>query len=244
MYRTLRAFSLNDAKSVRRDSLLVSLLLIPWFLALFLRLLVPEVTTWLGRAYGFDLEPYYPLVAAFFLYLNIPLLFGVMTGFLMLDERDDDTLSALQMTPASLGGFVTYRLLLGYVLSCLLILIAAPLSGLVRWDALLLSLPAALLASLFAPFTAMLLSAFASNKVEGFAIMKGFGLLLLGPLVAYFVGARYEWLFGLLPTYYPAKVLWEGLEGRPYGLPLLLGTLYNALLTAWLTRRFRTQVYR
>lgn len=44
MLRTLAAFSANDARSIRRDSLLLGILIMPWLMALFLRLLVPGVS--------------------------------------------------------------------------------------------------------------------------------------------------------------------------------------------------------
>lgn len=111
----------------------------------------------------------------------------MLSGFMLLDERDDDTLTALRVTPASLQGFTFYRLLTGFALSVLYILVTTPPTGLLSLADTLRAVPAAFLASLFAPLTAMLLGALASNKVEGFAVMKGFGLLMMGPLMAYFV---------------------------------------------------------
>lgn len=244
MLRTLAAFSANDAKSIRRDSLLLGILIMPWLMALFLRLLVPGVSAWTASRFGLDLTTYYPLIVAFFLFLNIPLLFGVLSGFMLLDERDDDTLTALRVTPASLQGFTFYRLLTGFTLSVLYILVTTPLTGLLSLADTLRAVPAAFLASLFTPLTAMLLGAFASNKVEGFAVMKGFGLLMVGPLMAYFVPGAWEALFGILPTYWPAKVFWASVADEPYLWQWLVGLVYNAVLITWLTRRFYAQVYR
>ena len=144
MLRTFSAFGANDLKSVRRDSLLSGVLIAPWLLVLALRLAVPPLAAFFRGRYGFDLQPYYPLVLCFFLYVNIPLLFGVMTGFLMLDERDDDTLTALRVTPASLGGLAGYRLTLSFVLSAICILLTTPLTGLVAIDNLWPIVPPAL----------------------------------------------------------------------------------------------------
>lgn len=37
------------------------------------------------------------------------MVFGVVTGFLLLDERDDRTLTALQVTPLPLRAYIFYR---------------------------------------------------------------------------------------------------------------------------------------
>jgi hypothetical protein len=39
------------------------------------------------------------MLLSFFFVLQIPLLFGLLVGLLVLDERDDDTLTALRVTP-------------------------------------------------------------------------------------------------------------------------------------------------
>jgi fluoroquinolone transport system permease protein len=61
---------------------------------------------------------------------------------------------------------------------------------------------------LLAPIYAVFLGAFASNKVQGFALAKALGVLLIPPLVAYFVNPPWQILFGLDPLYWPVKVFW------------------------------------
>ncbi len=108
--RALVAFGLNDLRSVRRDSLLLYLALIPWLAVLLARLIIPSATDWMAERQGFDLLPYYPLLLSLFFVLQIPLLFGVVMGLLVLDERDDRTLMALQVTPVSLTTYALYRI--------------------------------------------------------------------------------------------------------------------------------------
>jgi hypothetical protein len=51
------------------------------------------------------------------------------------------------------------------------------------------------------------------DKVEGMAVTKGLATLMLGPLAAYFIHSDWQILFGLLPTYWPAKAFWVAGEG-------------------------------
>jgi fluoroquinolone transport system permease protein len=241
MLRTYLAFGLNDLKSINRDSLLFGVIIAPWLLVLSLRLVIPPLTEFLATRYQFDLVSYYPLVICFFLFLNIPLLFGVMTGFLMLDERDNDTLTALRVTPASLQGLVKYRLAIAFLFSTVYILITTPLSGLVKIENGFQILIPALLASLFAPVVTLFLAAFARNKLEGFALIKGAGVVLLGPLMSFFMVGAAQYLFGLLPTFWAVHAFVAALNQESYLVYVVIGLIYNSLLIALLYRRYHAQ---
>ncbi|NJM06005.1 ABC transporter permease subunit [Candidatus Gracilibacteria bacterium] len=241
MMRVFLAFGANDLKSVRRDSLLFSVLITPALLVLALRLAVPPLTIFFQTRYGFDLQRYYPLVACFFLLLNIPLLLGIITGFLMLDERDDDTLTALRVTPTALGGVIGYRLLTGFLLSTVAIMLTIPLSGLVVLQSAWQLLPATMVAALFAPVATLALVAFARNKLEGFALMKGAGLLLMGPIASLFVSGWAQYLFVILPTYWPLQALVAALADKPSALYISGGLLYNVVLMVLLYTQYRRQ---
>ena len=49
---------MNDLKSVRRDPLLVYMLVIPPLMVLLVRLIPPRATGYLSENIGFDLVPY------------------------------------------------------------------------------------------------------------------------------------------------------------------------------------------
>lgn len=97
----LRAFGVNDLKSVRRESLLLYMLVIPPVMVVAVRLIIPAATDYATAGFGLDLVPYYPLLLSFFFVLQLPLVFGLLVGLLILDERDDDTLTARCAQPPS-----------------------------------------------------------------------------------------------------------------------------------------------
>lgn len=239
MVRALRAFGTNDLRNVRRDPLLLTVTLAPLLAVALLRLVVPLVTAYLARAHGFDLTPYYPLLLSLFL-LGLPLGFGALAGFMVLDERDEDTLTALRVAPISLAGYAGYRIATAILLSFAYVLGCVSLTGLLPPELLPELLPSALLAGLCSPVAALLLASFAGNRVEGLALGKAFGVLVMGPLAAYFVvGSRWQLLFGILPTYWPARAFWTAAAGGSYWPYLLAGLAYNLLLTGLLLRRFQ-----
>jgi len=57
---------------------------------------------------------------------------------------------------------------------------------------------------MFALFNATL----AQNKVQGFAVMKATSIIPIPPLLAYYGDSGWQWLFGLVPSYWPVKVYW------------------------------------
>ena len=231
----LRALTMTDARNIRRDSLLRFLLLYPWLLGVSFRFLVPFITG--ALAPGFDLTLYYPLIVGFFGVIITPPLAGYIIGFLLLDERDDGTLTALQVTPLSMNRYLTYRLAVPVVISVAAIFIVIPLMNLipVRLQPML---PIALLAGLEGPIFALLLASLAGNKVQGFAVMKGLGMLFLAPFAAWFVSPPWQWLLGLFPTYWPVKAFWVMLDGGSYWPWLAIGLIVHLLWLAPLLRRF------
>jgi fluoroquinolone transport system permease protein len=239
----LAALGLNDLKSIRREPLLLYMLVIPPVMVLILRLILPRATAYLSENLGFDLVPYYPMLLSFFFVLQIPLLFGVLVGLLVLDERDDNTLTALRVTPISMKGYALYRGGAAVLLSFAYVLLALLSSGFVPTSLAPAVAAVALLAGLTAAVFALIVATFASNKVEGLALTKGLSVFMLGPLAAYFVPSDWQLFFGLLPTYWPAKTFWvAGEEGNfwPY---VLAGLIYSVLLLPLLLRRFRKKVF-
>lgn len=241
--RAVKALGPIDAKGVVRDPLLRWLVAYPVLLALLLRWGVPALADRLARRYGLDLSDYYVLVMSFLVEL-MPILTGMVVGFLLLDQKDDGTLTALRVTPLTLGGYLAYRITMPMLVSVPMTLAVFPVAGLVRvglGPLLLMALGAAPLAPIFALF----LASFAGNKVEGFALAKVSGLLFLPPVLAYFVPEPWQWAFGVAPTFWPVKAFWLQRSGGAAYLALLaIGLGYQASLLVLLLRRFRRVVDR
>jgi len=241
--RVFRALGPIDLKNVRRDSMLVWLPMLPVFLALLFRFGLPALSVWLVEHYQFDLTTYYPLIVSVF----VPMVggfAGIVVGFLLLDERDDQTLLALLVTPLPPTSYLIYRLGLPMVFSTLTTLAVFPLIGLVSIAAPLL-IAIALLSSFAAPIFALFLATIAENKVAGLALMKLMNGVLILPIVAYFLPEPWQFLAGLLPTYWPLKVFWAATQGDPSAwVYLMIGLVINAGYLALVVRLFNRALHR
>ena len=234
----LKALGPIDAKNIRRDEMLRWIVLAPIALALALRLLAPLLLTRIEEILNIEFMAYYEPFAAFMIILLTPYLAGMVIGFLLLDQRDDGTLTALQVTPLSLNGYLVYRLTMPMLVSILATLVAEPLSDLfdMSFGVLLLT---AVSAAPLAPIFALLLASLAQNKVQGFALAKVAGVVLIPPMIAYFITAPWQIIFGIFPTYWPAMTLWSAQDGDPmFWFYWSVGLVYQIVFLALLTRCF------
>lgn len=225
-----------DVRSVQRDSLLRWMLAFPVLIALLIRWGLPPVATWLESRFQIAVRPYLILFGSLIVMVT-PMLYGTVIGFLLLDQRDDRTLSALQVTPLSSHGYLTYRVGLPMILSVPMTILALRLSGLPAIG-LGRELATAAAAAPLAPAFALFLAGFAANKVQGFALMKAAGVINWPPILAWFVVPPWQWAFGLCPTFWPAKLYWDLAAGSPAWIAALVGTVYLVALNLWLLRRF------
>lgn len=239
----VRALGPIDVTSVRRDSLLRWMFAMPIVVAMLFRWGLPPISVWAIGRFGLDLAPYSPLLGSV-LVMTTPMLFGTVVGFLLLDQKDDNTLTALQVTPLTAGGYLVYRLGMPSLLSIPMTIVALRLSGLPQFSIgkqLFAATGAAPLAAVFALF----LAAFARNKVQGFALMKAAGAINWPPVIAWFVSSKWQWAFGLCPTYWPAKLYWElAADGSGTSIYLVLGLLFQGALIAIMLRRFDRVMHR
>jgi fluoroquinolone transport system permease protein len=233
-----RALGAIDARSVARDSLLLWMAVLTPAIGLLFRFAVPPMAAALQENLGFDLPLYYPLVMSI-LPLAVAGMIGTVIGFLLLDQRDEQTLAALLVTPLSLGTYLRYQLGVLIGASAALSALALALAGLTETSVLQLVLTAALAAPL-APLYALLLGSFAGNKVQGFALVKVLGIVLVPCIAAYFVTGPWQNAFGLIPHYWALKVFWllDGGATGPAFAHAAVGLVWQALLVGALARRF------
>ena len=206
------ALAYADTRVVWRDPLLKWVLLLPIGLALLLRVLIPKAQAALLVSAGFEAAPYYPLVMGGYL-MTAPGIVGMVVGFLLLDEQDARTLTALRVTPLSMRRYLAYR-----VTVPLLVATASTLAGyrLIGVTPLPLGplVAISVVGALSAPLLALVLATAAPNKVAGFAIVKVLNGLNLLPIAAFFVPRPLQYVAGIIPAYWPMRAFWSAAEGE------------------------------
>jgi fluoroquinolone transport system permease protein len=241
----IRSLGPIDVRGIRRDNMLFYMAFMPLVLALIMRFGVPLIRDQLLSRTGLDIEPYYFLLMSYFMVMLSSALVGMAIGFLLLDERDNQTLLALQVSPLSMRQYVAYRIIVPVVLASVLVLVAYPIAGLGNltfWQQVIVALTAAL----SAPLWMLFLGGFAANKVQGFALVKAAGFIMIFlPMFGYFVTSAWRWAFGVIPTFWPLKIYWLYEAGEPVVWPyILVAVIFQLVLLVLLLRRFMQVIYR
>jgi fluoroquinolone transport system permease protein len=240
----LATFARNDLRTVRRDSMLVTVLLGPFLYAAALWFL-PALTDYVARTYAFDLVPYRSAIVSAFCVLGPPLLLGAVLALQLLDERDQNTLAALRVTPLPPATYAAYRAGLTIALTTFSVLASLAISGQVNTRTLVLSVPIALMAGLLAPVLGFVMSSLGRNKIEGLAVMRVIGLAVFTvPMIPFFMlDSPWQLAFGVLPAYWPVRAFWSAFDSGSFWPYVVAGLLYNAVLVVVflrvVTRRLR-----
>jgi fluoroquinolone transport system permease protein len=176
---------------------------------------------------------------------------AAMATFLLLEHKDENSLKTIAVTPLGASGYLRFKMAYVYVmafLGMLLILIGTkyiaghhyaigPLSLFEN-----VSVPEIIafsaVSTLLVPALALFQGAFAKNKVEGFAFIKGTGLVAVVPVLMVmdvFQGGP-QYALGVFPNFWAIKGMM--LEFLPIGnaanlsfpFYLLIGAAYSILL--------------
>jgi fluoroquinolone transport system permease protein len=190
-----------DFRFIARDPMLLMAFLAPFFLILFLRLLIPLLSEYIYAKTTFELMNYYPLVAITIVSV-IPMLFGMVYAFILLDENDANILQVISVTPAGKRDFLYMRLLIPAFLSFLMALFTIFLTDPVISQGWLRTIFISLLLSSQSSFTFLFIGCLAGNKVEGLALSKLYGVFLVAVPLGLLLHHPWNYLAFFSPLYW------------------------------------------
>lgn len=207
-------------RQIARDSMLYAVCIAPLLAAGFFWYGVPYLEGLLCGYFGQAsiLAGYY-LLFDLFLAVLTPYMFCFASSMVILTEYDENMASYLAVTPVGRRGYLLSRLVFPAVISFFISGILLRLFALTVWTLPML-LTVCLLSSLLSIAVTLLLVSFSHNRVEGMALAKLSGILMIGLPVPFFLTSNIQHLFSLLPSFWIAKL---SLEIRYlYLLPALL----------------------
>ncbi|MBU1143126.1 MAG: ABC transporter permease [Firmicutes bacterium] len=217
----------HELKTMTRDKMYMFLLLYPLIMALVAYFLVPYLR-------DLDSQLAADIVTLVFILMN-SFMFGAITGFTLLDDQDDQVILSLRITPINVKYYVFIKLAVSYFLGILSTLLLVLVTGFLSNATILDFIYIILLASMQGPIFALLINSFATNKVEGFVIMKLSGIILLVPIAALFLTNWTELFLGVLPGFWPSRLVSMQLIPGDYllgssTLYFVIGLFVNLLL--------------
>lgn len=224
MIKKVASIAAADLKSIRQDPMLLLTCIGPIVLIAVYQMGMPIVIPFFQQQFDLSIDDYGKIIFLVFL-LMLPLLTGMVGGFLMLEERDMQLISYYAITPFGKKGYLLYRLTSPFVLTLVSVFVFIQLASVVQMP-LLWSVVIACIVSLLAPLFSLFLVSYATTRVDGFALSKMASFLITAPFILFFVPKGVQWVAGVLPTFWTVKFIesvWSNNgEGSLYGLYALL----------------------
>ncbi len=204
-----RAFS-RFMSDIWSDCMLAACLLAPILMALLFRFLIPVLEHVLCIRFDMSaiLSPYY-LLFDLLLAVTAPMMFSFAGVMVILDETDCGISRYLMVTPLGKAGYLSSRIGLPTLLALLYTAVLLHLFSLTPLSPAMTIIIAASCAGM-GIIPSMLIVCLARNKVEGMAVSKLSGLLLLGLPIVFFVSSPMAYCFGILPSFWLARLAVTG----------------------------------
>lgn len=176
---------------------------------------------------------------------------AAMATFLLIENKDECTLNTIAVTPLRMAGYIQFKMSYVYIMSVIGTVVILWGTKLIAGDQYVIGgmslfdniglmeiLSFAVVSALFVPALALLQGALARNKVEGFAYIKGTGIIALIPAVLIldtFQGGL-QYVLGIFPNFWAIKGIMLQLfpvqnpANLSYPVYLIIGTAYNMLI--------------
>lgn len=251
MTQIIRTLGRSDAKLIGRDRFPLFMFGFIIYIIVVLRFLLPWADKYLttngilpNDSTALSLADFYPMIVAYMAIFTGAMMVGTIVGFMLLDEKDHNTLKAMLVTPVRFQQYVLYRVILPSVLSFVIVLVMVlginqalvPL-----WQLILIAAGA----SLLAPITTLFFAITAENKVQGFAYAKFTGIAGWIIMGGWFIPQPWQWLLGIFPPFWISKAYWMAFAGEGlWWLVLIVGVVLQLGLIYWLAQRFHKVAYR
>ena len=141
-------------------------------------------------------SPWGNILAMFFIIMT-GFVYGALTAFTLLDDKDDNVLMSLKITPISVKYYVIVKLTISFIFGLIATIAIIYATGFLKGSNFGIIMLISIIGAIQAPGVALIVNSFADNKVEGFVIMKLSGLILILPVLAFFVTGWVQNLLGM-----------------------------------------------
>jgi len=241
----------NAFKLIKRDTILIAFGVFVVYMAVVLHFLLPWLDRYLaeqgflpGKAIAYHLSHYFPVILSNMVLYTGAVIGGAVFGFLILTEKDDNTLTAMLVSPVSPRQYIQSRVVISTAVSFFIILFLyyGINQDLLPFGEMLL---VCLGGAVTAPVVMLFLAVMANSKLQGMNYAKILSFLGFLVIISWFIREPFQWVFGLFPPYWVSKAYWAALEGQGiWYLYLALGIVLQGAAILWLARLFIKRVYR
>lgn len=190
---------------ITKDAMLFMASLAPFLCGLFIRFGIPYAEKLLNDYFHYEniLQPYY-LLFDLMLAVLTPLMYCFVSAMVMLGEIDDKISGYLAVTPLGKNGYLLSRLGIPMVLSIVVTSVTLAVFSLTELSFFMI-FTLSISVSLIGLLVSLMVVALSNNKVEGLAVTKLSGILMIGIPIPFFIDQNLQYIGCFLPTYWLAK---------------------------------------
>jgi len=222
----------SELKNIFRDKINVFFMFFPVILGGVLYFIIPIIED--------SVPPGSPVpkIIITIMILMIGYIFGAITAFTLLDDKDDFVLMSLKITPISVRFYIILKLIISYIFGVFATIIIIYITNFLPNISFIKVMLISLLSALSGPLVTLIVCSLARNKVEGFVIMKLTGVILILPILVFFVFDWKEIFLLFSPEFWPARIIQMELlpmieVNFSFGVYFVLGVIFN-IFFLWL----------
>lgn len=187
-----------DFRNILRDPTLLTAAFAPFLLLFVVIAGIPWATTYAVDRWSVDLTAHHRIIQIFFT-LIVSLVYGIISAFIILEERDEEILSYIRITPLSMKGYLLYRIGFAYFSTMGAVLVLTTALRVTNAFSLFDSIYLFAVVPLESILLTLVVTTFARDKVEGLAIAKIAGILPFAAVGAFYLGSAWKLLLLIVP---------------------------------------------
>jgi fluoroquinolone transport system permease protein len=223
--------SINDIKLIFRDPTLRAFFALPIVLYVLVLWALPYAMERFE-----SLEQYLPLFMIIAVVENTQLATFIMS-MVFVEEKEIGVNKVYGILPIDKASFSIARLVTPYLFTVILnvILFAVQPFFEVSW---VQNIVLSLMIGLIVPAYILGVNVIVKNKLEGMMYVKVFNVLVLLPFAGFFLPGIWKNIFALIPTHWVFIAVDQMLEGEPYVLSVIIGTVMFLVIIGLQLRKF------
>lgn len=199
-------FFFSDFKMIMRDPIMALLFLVPLLIGVIFKLLIYFILPILHEYINFAL-PLEPYLLSMIL-LMTPYMLGVVMGFMMLDDKDDNIIDLVMVTPFGRRAYLLNRILFISLFTFIYTLINYSILNLMDLNFISL-LFVSILLSVFAASIGLLFYKIASDKIIGLTYAKILNIVIIFVFTDFIKLEWFKYIASLFPTFWITKLITE-----------------------------------
>ncbi|MBN2804580.1 MAG: hypothetical protein JXR91_15915 [Deltaproteobacteria bacterium] len=223
--------AIADFKIIFRDSSLKGFLFLPLVLFAFFIWFLPSM----ADKYEI-LKPYLVIFLVVGVIENTQT-FCFITSMVLIDEKETGIAKAWGVVPLTKIEYFVSKFMIPCLFTFFVNTLFLQIQPFFKIN-LMFNILISFMAAMIVPLYVLGINSFATNRMQGLIYLKGFNMLVLLPVAAFFIHNNLRHLLGIIPTHWLFLTIENTAGQTQLFLPPAIGLLWTALLTWLVSKQF------